>query len=128
MTHLKLFRNGDSLAQNPAQGDVYTKLYTLPSLATVKYIRGFHIPGATTGSTTQATVKLYFNQNTSADMTFTITLDDVERGWVDWEINKPNVNFIQMEIEWATATTINSDTYRPMYFEVEYADEGRINQ
>jgi hypothetical protein len=51
----------------------------------------------------------------------------LERGWFEKEWNQPNINFLQFEIEWATSPTIGADTYRPMYLEVEDADEGRTN-
>ena len=115
----------DGLAQNPEQGDVFTKVYPLPSFSTVHRIRGFHLPGATTGSSSVATVKFYFNQSTTVGATQSITLDVNEKGFFEKEISLPNVTFIQAEIEWDETTTIGADTYRPMYFEVEYDEMKR---
>lgn len=127
----KWYPNGegtlDSNAQQAVQGDVYTKVYQLPSFSTIKYIRGFHMPGSTSNATVAATIKCYINQSTTAAWEKNLTFEDLERGWFEKEWNQPNVNFIQFEIEWATGITINADTYRPMYLEVQTGDEDRIN-
>jgi len=127
----KWYPNGegtiDSNAQQANQGDVYTKVYQLPGLSTIQYIRGFHMPGSTSNATVAATLKCYTNQSSTPAWTKNLTFEDLARGWFEKEWNQPNVNFIQFEIEWATGITINSDIYRPIYLEVETQDEGRIN-
>lgn len=127
----KWYPNGegtiDTNAQQAHQGDVYTKVYQLPGLSTIQYIRGFHMPGSTDDATVAATLKCYTNQSTTAAWERNLTYADLARGWFEKEWNQPNVNFIQFEIEWATGITIGNDTYRPIYLEVETQDEGRIN-
>ena len=127
----KWYPNGngtiDSIAQKPGQGDVFTKVYTLPSLATVKYLRLMMAPGVSTGTTTIANLKCYYNQSSTAAWTKAITLDDIHKGWKNIEINKNNINFIQFEIEYITSITLGDSDFKPMYIELEYADENRIN-
>jgi hypothetical protein len=127
----KWYPNGegtiDTNAQQAHQGDVYTKVYQLPGLSTIQYIRGFHMPGTTDNATVAATLKCYINQKTTPEWTKNLTFADLARGWFEKEWNMPNINFIQFEIEWATGITINNDTYRPIYLEVETQDEGRNN-
>lgn len=107
--------------------EVYTKVFQLPGLSTVRYIRGFHLPGTVnSAANVKGTVKCYINQSSTPEWTKPITETDVARGWFEKEWNKPNINFIQFSINWA-GETIDTTTYRPMYLEVEYADEGRIN-
>lgn len=127
----KWYPNGDgtisSVEQKPNQGDIYTKVYTLPSLSTLKYARLMMAPGVATGTTTIANLKCYFNQSTTAAWTKAITLDDIKKGWKNMEINKSNINFVQFEIEYLPAITLGDSDFKPMYIELEYTDENRIN-
>ena len=128
----KWYPNGegtiDSISQVPHIGNVYTKVQQLPGLSTVQYIRGFHMPGGTDGdATTAANIKCYVNQSSTPAWTKAVTYDDLYKGWFEKEWNKPNVNFLQFEIEWDVTNAIGSNTYRPMYLEIETQDEGRIN-
>jgi hypothetical protein len=117
----------DTIAQKPNQGDIYTKVYNLPSLSTIKYLRLMMAPGTATGTTTVANLKCYYNQSATAAWTKAITLDDIHKGWKNIEINKNNVNFVQFEIEYVTSITLGDSDFKPMYLELEYDDERRIN-
>lgn len=128
----KWYPNGegtiDSNAQKAGQGDAYTRVQQLAGLSTVQYIRGFHMPGGSDGDATVAgTLKCYVNQSSTPAWSHSITYDDLYKGWFQKEWNKPNVNFLQFEVEWNTTPTLGSNTYRPIYLEVETQDEGRIN-
>lgn len=128
----KWYPNGegtiDTLAQKAGVGNVYTRVQQLPGLSTVRYIRGFHMQGGTDGDTTvAATLKCYTNLNPTAAWSRPITYDELYKGWFEKEWNKQNVNFLQFEVEWNTTPTLGTDTYRPMYLEIETEDEGRIN-
>lgn len=128
----KWYPNGegtiDSNAQKANQGNVYTRVQQMPGLSTIQYIRGFHMPGGADGDATVAgTLKCYVNQSSTASWSRSITYDDLYKGWFEKEWNKPNVNFLQFEIEWNSTPTIGSSTYRPMYLEIQTQDEGRIN-
>lgn len=128
---IKWYPNGDgtidSVAQKPNQGNIYTKVYTIPSLGTIKYLRLLMAPGVSTGTTVIANLKCYYNQSATAAWTKAITLDDIHKGWKNIEINKNDVNFIQFEIEYVDTITLGDSDFKPMYIELEYDDEKRIN-
>lgn len=105
--------NGSNTAQNSHQGDVYSGVQYIPVTSIVRNLRVYNAPITGTGSTVVATVKLYFNQSATVGMTKTITKDEAKRGYVDFKINKPYLNAIQVKIEWATGITLGSDTYLP---------------
>lgn len=88
------------------QGDVYTGVYFIPITSKVLRVRIYNAPLAVSGTDVIATVKLYFNQSTSATMpngmTKSITQNEAKRGYVDFNISKPYIHAIQLEVEWAT--------------------------
>lgn len=108
---------GSNGNQTPNQGDVYTGVTYLPTHSKVTSVRIYNLPVSGTGTTVIATVKLYFNQSTTAAMpdgiTKSITLDEARRGYVDLNINKPYIHAIQLEVEWATGISLGADTYLP---------------
>jgi hypothetical protein len=110
-------KNGANATQNVHQGDVYTGVQYIPITSVLRRIRIYNKPVAGTGSDVVATVKVYFNQNTVATMptgmTKTITKDEAKRGYVDFSINKPYIQSVQIEVEWATAIPLGEDTYLP---------------
>ena len=115
---------GTDAAQTPHQGDVYTKVKYIPIGSNVRTLRIYNAPITGTGTTVIATVKLYFNQSTTASiptgMTKSITKDEAKRGYVDFKINSSNIQAIQVEIEWSTSVTLGADTYLPSFAVVNY--------
>lgn len=110
-------------AQQNHQGDVYTLVKHLPQMTTVHNIELYHVRGSLTGTTVQATIKIYLNGSTSVLMSKNITRDDVARGYKRIEINKPFVNSIQLEIEFAdNITTSDSYDYHPSFCVVNFQD------
>ena len=111
---IKTGANGN---QTPHQGDVYTGVTYIPITSNARRIRIYNAPTSTGGTTVIATLKIYFNQSTSATMpngmTKSVTLDDAKRGYIDLSINKPNVHAIQIEVEWATGTPLGDNMYMP---------------
>ena len=109
--------NGSNTAQSSGQGDVYSGVTLIPTGSSVKTIRVYNAPTQGTGDTVVATVKVYFNQGTSATspdgMTKSISMDEARRGYVDFKINKQYVHAIQIEVEWATAIPLGENTYLP---------------
>lgn len=103
----------------PSQGDVYTGVELLPTLSTLKNVEIRCAPTGT-GSTVIGTVKYYLNQSTTPFMTKNITMDQASRGYVMHEINKSYVNTVQMEIEWATGTTMGADSFSPYLAIINY--------
>lgn len=110
-----------STDQTAHVGDIYTGLKPLPFMATVQDITIFMATGTATGSTTQATVKIYFNGSSTAWASKTITRNDIAKGYFNIQVNKPYISSVQLEIEYATGVAM-SDTYdfHPFYAEVIY--------
>jgi hypothetical protein len=106
-------RDGSNDAQAVHQGDVYTGVQYIPVTSVIRNVRVYNAPIVGTGTDVVATVKLYFNQSSSVSMTKTVTKDEAKRGYVDFKINKPYLNAIQIEVEWATAVPLGADTYLP---------------
>ena len=109
-----------SVAQTGNQGDVYSLVKYLPGLSKIQDIDLVMMPGGTAGSTTLATVKVYTNQTASSPASYTITQDDTLRGFKRLPLNKTNIHAIQMEIEWATGTTLGADDFHPAYASINY--------
>lgn len=111
----------NSVAQASQAGDVYTPVVFLPYMSRIEAINVVMATGTATGSSTQGTLKIYFNGSSTAWASKAITRNDIARGYVHFQIRKPYVNSIQLEVEFATGTTW-SDTYdfHPAYAEVIY--------
>lgn len=110
-----------STAMQASAGDVYSLVKYLPKLSTVNFINVFCAPGTATGSTVQGTVSIYFNGSTTAFKSYSVTRDDIVKGYINIPIGKPYVNAIQLKVSFATGTTL-SDTYdfRPSYAIIDY--------
>lgn len=108
---------GDNSNQTPSVGNVYTGVNYLPVTSKVNRVRLYNAPISTSNTDVVATVKLYFNQSTSATMpdgmTKTITKQEAARGYVDFNIRKPYLHSIQLEIEWNDSEPIGDDMYLP---------------
>lgn len=115
---------GADAAQTPSQGDVYTGVKLIPIGSNVRGIRVYNAPITGSGTDVIATVKLYFNQSTTATlpsgMTKSITKDEAKRGYVDFKINSHNIHAVQVEVEWSTSVTLGADTYLPSMAIVTY--------
>jgi len=113
----------NSNAQLTLQGDIYTGKYLLPSDSDVRHIDIYCHTGTSTGSTVQATVKIYFNGSATAWASKTISRDDISRGHKHIPINKQFVNSIQLEIEYPTNSgTGDSFDFTPSTAIVTYDD------
>lgn len=111
----------NSIAQKALQGNIYSPVTYLPELSTVEKLVVYMKPSSFTGSNTAGTIKIYFNQSTTAWATKTVTRDDVNRGYIDIPINKQYINAIQLEIEYPTATTLlETFFFSPSMAFVEY--------
>lgn len=117
--------NLNSTDQVSEVGNVFTPIIPLPTLSVVREITFYMIPGINTGTDVVAYVKVYFNQSKTAWATKEITKDDLVKGWKRIQINQPNVNFIQIEIEFVEQIMGRND-FIPMYAELMYDSEGRV--
>lgn len=106
-------KTGANGSQTPHQGDVYTGVQYIPITSVLRKVRIYNAPITGTGAGVIATVKLYFNQSSTAGMTKSISKDEAKRGYVDFAINKPYIHAIQIEVEWATSEPIGEDMYLP---------------
>ncbi len=115
----------NSNAQNALQGDIFTSLFFLPTMSTITTMDVYMATGTTSGSTTQATIKIYFNGSTTAWASKTVTRDDVVKGYKHIEINKPFINTIQVEIEYSVSASLaDSIDFHPAFAVVEYEPTG----
>ncbi len=102
------------------QGNGYTKVEYFPLLCNLRHLNIYCMPGATTGSETVATIKLYANQSTSAFKTITLTRADITKGYYSVELNKLFVNALQIEIEWETTQQLGSNDFAPTFAVISY--------
>lgn len=109
-----------SNAQLAHIGNIYSLVKYLPELSRVKSLTIYCAPTTATGSTVIATVKIYINQSSTAYMTKSITQAQASRGYVTFDINKPNVNAIQLEIEYNTSETLGTSDFHPSVGILEY--------
>ena len=108
-----------SVNQNALAGNIYTPVRYLPKLSTVNKIVIYTNP-TSVGTTVEATIKIYFNQSTTAFKTYSVTRDNMSRGYIDIPINKQYINAIQLEIEYATNITLGTYTFAPSMAIVVY--------
>lgn len=108
-----------NIARHP--GNIYTPVKFLPTLSNVKHINIIMAPNSSvSGVQVEAVVKIYFNQSTTAWASKNITRDDINKGYVSIEVNKPYVNSIQLETEYNTNSNIGVADFNPVYAEVIY--------
>lgn len=120
----KFYINGSytiqSASQTTEKGNVYTPVKYLPKLSTVNKLIVYMATGATSSSDKTADIKIYFNQSSTPWATKAITRTDGAKGYIDIPINKQNVNSIQIEIEFNSATTLGVWDFAPSMALVEY--------
>ena len=110
----------DGVNSTPNQGDIYTLVKYLPQMSTVNYIDIFMMPSTYTGTTVQSTIKIYFNQSSTAWAGKTIDRNTISRGYKRIEINKQYINSIQLEIEYPDNIGIGTIDFAPSVAVVDY--------
>jgi len=111
---------GIGFTQDSDIGNVYSPLFPLPVMSTVKNLRIYCLPPDSTGSTATATIKFYFNQSTTASFSKTLTRTDIAKGYIDIAINKPFVTSIQLETEFNINQLVGGFDYSPYLGVLEY--------
>lgn len=103
-------------------GNIYYPVKILPTLSTVKHINIVmaRTEGLSSGTTVEAVIKFYFNNSATSSFSKNITRDDISRGYISIEINKPFVNSIQLEVEHSVGTNIGVADFAPAYAELIY--------
>ena len=108
----------------PLQGDVKTGVQLLPKRSELRNIMVYCKPTADTGAEVIGYIDVYINQSATAIHTETITRSIANKGYIDIELNRHNVNAVQLGVRWNTAhQTGDNDmllsqavvTYDPIY-------------
>lgn len=110
----------DSNAQKGHIGNSYTLNVNFGTIAQVNFIRLYCKPTSSSGATTIATAKVYYNQNTTAGATTTITQKLANDGFIYIKLGQKNIRSIQVEIENSTTQTLGTNDFRPYLLEVDY--------
>lgn len=114
------------------EGNIYTPVEPYPFSSTIQKVIIFCAPNSSvSGSRKEAAVKLYFNMSTTPFATKYVTRNDIQKGYVVFEVNKQYVNSMQFEIEYFNAenpnpeglySLMNEADFCPMYAEVIYKE------
>lgn len=110
----------NSVAMTGNAGNVYTLVQMFPYLAKVNYLRVYHLPGTTTGTTVEGTLTWYYNQSTTAGGTTNITRDDIVTGFKYLPTGKSGVFSLSCKLSFATANTLGTADWFPRLIEVDY--------
>jgi hypothetical protein len=102
------------------QGDVFTLVKFFPTMSTVRYIDLYMYPVSGSGSTSVGTVKIYFNQSSTAWASKTITRDIASRGYLLIDVDKQYINSIQLEFEFNSSVQIGTNDLAPSVAVVDY--------
>lgn len=112
------------------KGDIYYPVKILPTLSNVKHINIIMAPTAgISGTRKEAALKFYFNMSSTPSFTKYVTRDDIAKGYVSYEINKPYVNSLQIEVEYYNSSNLNPEglystsgeaDFCPAYAEIIY--------
>jgi len=120
-SRLKVFLNTSQAGSDTTASNTVTfPVKFLPKLSTVNFIRIYGAPSASTGSTTIATIGIYLNMSANAYANKTITLDKWSRGYIDIPVNKPYVNTIQIDVQFASGLTIGTSDFAPALAEIDF--------
>lgn len=114
----------NNTTQTVVQGDVYTGVQYIPIGSNVESLRIYNLPVSGSGEDIIATVKVYFNQGTTpthpSGITKSISKNEARRGYVDFKINSQYIHAVQVEIEWNSTTTLDTDAYHPSVAIITY--------
>lgn len=115
----------NSSGDTPHIGNVYTLVKFFPQLVKVNYARVYHHVGTVSNAgTVQGTMNIYLNQANSNPLQWSITQQDIAKGFKYLPINQGAKNAvfgIQAQIQWATGTTTADATdWLPRLLEIDY--------
>lgn len=110
----------NSVVMKGNTGSVHTLVQTFPTLSKVNYLRVYHLPYTTTGTTTRGTLTWYFNQSTTAGGSTNISSNDIVNGFKYIVLGKTNIFAISFKITWDTDTTLGVLDWYPRLLEVDY--------
>lgn len=104
-----------------SQGDIYTPVHYLPQMSNVNYIDIYMAPNSGSGSTVCGTVKIYFNQSSTAWASKSITRAESATGYKRIEVNKQYINAVQLEVEYPTAVAPGTIDFAPSISVIDYS-------
>jgi len=105
-----------SITPQAHAGNLYSGIKPLPRLSGVQDIVLYYPAlSSLSGSSTNATLSIYFNQSSTAYKSYTVTNDDAARGYVRIPVGKKSgVNFVQLGLTWSTTNGL-ANCITPMY-------------
>jgi len=115
---------GQYSSENAGAGNVFTPVFDLPLMSTVKYIDVYTYKSVNATSDEMGQVKVYFNNSSSAFKTESVTEAKLNRGYFRIELNKAFVDSIQLEIIADTGETMGTDDFAPSIAVVDYEPTG----
>jgi len=115
----------NTVGNTPNIGNVFSMVKYFPQLVKVNYARVYHHVGTVSNAATvQGTLNIYLNQSNMSPLTYSITQQDIAKGFKYCPINQGAKNAVfglQAEVQWATATTTADSTdWLPRLLEIDY--------
>lgn len=111
----------DGLIAAQEKGDIYTLVKYLPQMSTVNYIDIYTANrNDSGGDITEATLKIYFNGSTTPWASKSILRSDIRKGYVRFDVDKPYINAVQLEIEFSTSINCATNSFAPSFAVVDY--------
>ncbi len=112
-------------------GNVYPLVLRLPGLANVNYVRVWHAPLGSGGSSTMGTLSILKNQSSTAltNGDIAITQTDVQRGYKYIPLgDKGSGTFaLQFKVSWPTNVNLSDATdWQPYAIEVDYDEDTKL--
>lgn len=101
-------------------GSIYTPVSLVPPMSTVKKIIIYMAPSTTTGTTTAATISVYFNQSTTAWANKVVTYNDCVKGYIEIEVNKSYINSVQLKTTYPETQITTATMFSPYLAVVDY--------
>jgi len=114
----------DTVAQKPNAGGVFSTVLMFPTLAKVNYIRVFHAPVGSSGTTVKGTIATYVNQSTTPARTDNVTALLIKKGYQYVKLGQALTSAVfalQFQLNWTTSQTLDQNAdWMPRFVEVDY--------
>lgn len=111
---------GVTTTMNASTVPIIYPIAQLPKLSTITNITIFMArENGLTPGTTDAVIKFYKNGDTSSFMQKNVLTDDINKGYVSYEINTPFVDWLQIAVVY-TGSPMSNKRFNPAYAVVSY--------
>jgi hypothetical protein len=118
---LRIFEDTDQFDGSISGGDtVLFPVKFLPFMSTVSQINIMVARGTGSGATIVGRIKAYINQSSTLLFSKTVTRDEIARGYVSLEVNKPYVNSIQLSVEIETSVALGGNDFATAFATINY--------